>query len=233
MKLGAFKSGWHKSGTGPHAVIFRTGGIHGMDVALVVSGIGEDRAYAAAKRASAAFRPGAIISAGFSGGLDEGLKAGDVVVGQSTASPVRGRAAVYRSDPALLDAALGGLRAAESSPGDLVTVPVTLVTSQDKQDVAAEGGWVAADMESAGSARAAYEDGIPFIAIRAITDTLRMDLPVDFNRFIRHGRLNYPRFFLHVATHPISIPRLMLLGRNSTLAARNLAETVGRIVEKI
>ena len=233
LKLGAFKSGWHKSGTGPHAAIFRTGGIHGLDVALVVSGIGEDRAYAAAKRASAAFRPSAIISAGFSGALEESLKAGDVVVGQSTASPVRGRAAVYRSDPALLDAALGGMRGAESTPGELVTVPVTLVTKEDKLDVAAEGGWIAADMESAGSARAAYEDGVPFIAIRAITDPLRMDLPVDFNRFIVDGRIQYPRFILHVVTHPLAIPRLMLLGRNSTLAARNLAEAVGKLLTNI
>jgi adenosylhomocysteine nucleosidase len=233
LRLGAFKSGWHKSGTGPHAVIFRTGGIHGVDVALVVSGIGEERAYAAAKRATAAFRPDAFISAGFSCGLEEGLKAGDVVAGQSTASPVRGRAAVYRSAPELLNAATGDMHGAESAPGELVTVPMTLVTSQDKLDVAAEGGWIAADMESAGSARAAYEDGIPFIAIRAITDPLRTDLPVDFNRFIRHGRLDYPRFFLHVITHPLAIPPLMVLGRNSTLAARNLASAIDTVLSRL
>ena len=203
-----------------------------MDVALVVSGMGEDRAYAAAKRAIAALQPRAYVSAGYSGALNEDLKAGQLVIGESAFSAAHAGNAVYRSDVSLLKAALESC--GDCASGGLVTVPRTLVTDEEKRKAALSPGPshspLAADMESAGCARAAHEDGVPFIAIRAITDTFDEDMPVDFNPFIKDGRLCYPRLILHVLTHPWVIPGLMQLGRNSRLAAERLGEMVGKIV---
>ncbi len=89
VRLGSFKAGWHKLGKGQDAVIYKRGDIHGVDVALVVSGMGEDRAYAAAKRALAALSPRAYLSVGFSGALMDSIKPGDLVIGESTASPAK------------------------------------------------------------------------------------------------------------------------------------------------
>ena len=201
-----------------------------MDVALVVSGMGEDRAYAAAKRAIAALQPRAYLSAGYSGALNEDLKAGQLVIGESAFSAAHAGNAVYRSDVSLLKAALESC--GDCASGGLVTVPRTLVTDEEKRRTAlSPGPSLAADMESAGCARAAHEDGVPFIAIREITDTFDEDMPVDFNPYTKDGGLSYPRLILHVLTHPWVIPGLMQLGRNSRLAAKNIADAAGRIAK--
>ncbi len=212
-------------------MIYKRGDIHGVDVALVVSGMGEGRAYAAARLAIAALRPSAYVSAGFSGALKEGIRAGELVIGESTISLARAGDVEYRCDAPLLKAALDSC--GDCASGGLVTMPRTLVTAEEKRKAALSPspstGPIAADMESAGAARAAHEAGVPFIAIRAITDAFDEDMPVDFNRFIEDGRLCYPRFIMHVIAHPGALPGLIRLGRNSRLAARNLGEVVSRL----
>jgi len=206
------------------------GGIHGVDVALVVSGIGEDRAYRAAKAVCEALSPKAYVSVGLSAALSPALKPGDIVIGESTASLASGTR--YDSDSQLLEKAREALGSCGiCSFGPVIASPKVVVKSTEKKELASKYNAVALDMETAGAARAAMEAGVPFIAIRAISDTLDEDLPVDFNRFTRKdGGMCWPRFIAHVLTHPATIGPLMRLGRQSNLAAGNLAWAVERVV---
>jgi adenosylhomocysteine nucleosidase len=70
---------------------------------------------------------------------------------------------------------------------------------------------------------AAY--GIPAVAIRAISDSVDDDLPLDMNRvFTDEGQVSIPRVLGQVALHPTSVPDLVRLGRNSKAAAESLAK---------
>jgi adenosylhomocysteine nucleosidase len=70
---------------------------------------------------------------------------------------------------------------------------------------------------------AAY--GIPAIAIRAISDSVDDDLPLDMNRiFTDEGQVSIPRVLGQVALHPTSVPELVRLGQNSKVAAESLAQ---------
>jgi adenosylhomocysteine nucleosidase len=79
---------------------------------------------------------------------------------------------------------------------------------------------------------AAY--GIPAIAIRAISDTVDEDLPLDMNRiFTDEGQVSIPRVLGQVAMHPTSVPDLVRLGQNSKAAAESLARFLDKFVASI
>ena len=229
-RLGRFrKAGALKFGA--DHISYYTGGIHGKDVALFVSGVGGAKAYGTAKAACAALPVRAYVSVGFSAALKPELRPGDVVVGVRAAH-VDDQDACFESDRALLQTAMGALLGYGTCLfGPLLAADRVLTTSMEKRAVA--GSALALDMESLGAAKAASEAGVPFLAIRVISDTLDEDLPVDFNRFMKGGGMDWPRFFLHVVTHPGVIPGLMRLGRNSRLAAHNLAGAVDRFLLKL
>lgn len=89
----------------------------------------------------------------------------------------------------------------------------------------------AVEMESAGILRAAMEDGIPAVAIRAISDLAEEDLPLDMaGVFNDEGRVSVPRVIGQVALHPASIPGLVKLGKQSKLAAESLARFLDQYV---
>jgi len=225
MELAGLKKRGRFGRAGIPGVEAATGTLDGRDVALVVSGIGEERAYETARAVLSSLTASAYVSVGLSGSLNEGLKPGAVVVGESVKCACNGE--VFHSDAALLSAASEAIKkGAGATFGPLYASSVVVTTSADKYRLAAETGCVALDMETCGAARGAFGAGVPFMAVRVVSDGLDDDLPVDFNRFTKDGKMDWPRFMAHVLTHPGTIPPLMRLGRRSALAAGNLADAL-------
>src|SRR5262249_1363178 len=142
-----------------------------VDVRVVVSGVGPRAAIAAAE-ATFQDRPDACIASGLAGGLDDGLQVAEIIAG-GTVPGDEGRS--VDSDPRLFALALcGGASAATiySSP----TVVVRAVEKGRVREVAD-----AVDMESAAILGESARLGIPCIAIRAISDSSTVDLPLDLN----------------------------------------------------
>jgi adenosylhomocysteine nucleosidase len=79
---------------------------------------------------------------------------------------------------------------------------------------------------------AAY--GIPAIAVRAISDGVGDDLPLDMNRiFTDEGQVSIPRVLGQVALHPTSVPDLVRLGQNSKVAADALARFLDKFIATV
>ena len=76
-------------------------------------------------------------------------------------------------------------------------------------------------MEAAAVAHAAEKYGLPFIAVKAISDDLSFELP-EMNHFIRNGQFQTRKFVLHVALRPWLWLRVIRLARNTRLASENL-----------
>lgn len=200
------------------------GVIRGMDVALVVSGAGDARAYSSAREAIRLLSPKAYISVGLSGGLEEELMPGEVVLGESTGFPDGTR---YKADEVVMGRLLTGNT---FKSGPLLVSEKVITTSSGKREAAKTSGCIAVDMESCGAARAASEAGVPFLAIRAVSDTVDEDLPVDFNRFMKDGGMDWARLIPFMVTHPGVLPKLLNLGRKSGIASRNLAGAFSNIL---
>lgn len=82
------------------------------------------------------------------------------------------------------------------------------------------------DMEAATVARLAQMRGVPFYCFKGVSDSEHAALP-DLNRFIDvQGQMQMASFIAHVAVRPGLWGPLIELGRNSSVAARAIAESV-------
>jgi nucleoside phosphorylase len=92
----------------------------------------------------------------------------------------------------------------------------------------------AVEMESFTVLSHARANGVPGAAIRAVSDTVEEDLPLDMNGvFTSSGTVSIPRVLGQVALHPQSIPGLVKLGHNSKLAAEALAAFLDRYIRDL
>ena len=209
-ELAPLVRGWRQAGAvyqgnvalldGAHAVVFASSA--GMGAAAAT------RAFADVW-ASAGCALDAVVSYGWAGALSCGVGPPDVF----TASEV-------------IDSQTGE-RFATASPQ--TPVPLRLVTlghvarAEEKRALAERYQAVLVDMEAATIARLARAHGIPLYCVKAISDAYTDVLP-DFNRFLdRSGQLRLAPFVTYALLRPRYWGPLVRLGRNSRVAARNLA----------
>ncbi len=124
--------------------------------------------------------------------------------------------------PAVTQAALeaserGGL---PCRSGPFLTVPRVVSLARDKQELAAASGAIGLDMESASVAGAACERRIPFAIVRAASDLLEEDLPLDFNLFLKPA--GWLRGLMACVSRPSSVKGLVRLRTQSHAASRSM-----------
>lgn len=191
-------------------------GLVGRGVEVHVTGMGA----AATARAAAALvarRPRALVAAGFCGALDPALRPGDLVAAERVLDEATGEA--FPAHPALLAAA----------PGRRGTIVSAVRLARTPQERARLSG-TAVDLESAAAARVAAGAGVPFLALRAVTDSVGDRLPDFASIADARGRLRPGPGIRHFLAHPRDIPGLLRLLPASRRAGRALAEGVGSVV---
>ena len=83
------------------------------------------------------------------------------------------------------------------------------------------------DLETASYARVAAAKGVPYVVLRAVSDSADEALPLDFNRFRRpDGSSDRLRVGRHAVMHPSIIPELLQLRERLRHCAGRLAELV-------
>jgi adenosylhomocysteine nucleosidase len=194
-------------------------GLERPGVEIHVSGMGPDAAAALGARLTR--RPvRAMISTGFCGALVPRLDAGPIVVAERVVHENTGD--VFEADDVML-------AAAEGRRGTLVSASEVARTPADR---AALTG-LAVDMESAALARAARDAGVPFIAIRAISDRFRDRIP-DIAGMLDHvGRPDRGALIAFALSNPREIPRLIRLGRSAKRAGAALSDGVGTLLTRL
>jgi adenosylhomocysteine nucleosidase len=176
-------------------------------VVLVCGGIGSEAARRASEAVINLYRPKLVISAGFAGGLDPTLSAGQML------TP---RHVVDASDGSRTDSGMG--------EGVLVSFE-TVADVQQKAKLADAFGAHAVDMEAAAVAKSAEAHGLKFLACKVISDTHDSHLP-PIMRFVADGKFNASGFIWHVAVRPWLWGGVMRLARNSTVGAKVLCEAL-------
>ena len=170
---------------------------------LVCGGIGPVAARRATEAIISLYDPSEVVSVGFAGALETGLKVGDAFV------PRR-----------VVDA--GDSSVAETDVGSGTLVSFNSVASvQQKESLARAYGAQAVDMEAAAVARGAQAHGLPFTAMKAISDESNFEIPA-LDRFIRDGQFCAARFVAWVALRPWLWLTVIRMARNSAHATRTL-----------
>jgi adenosylhomocysteine nucleosidase len=181
------------------------------DVVLVCGGIGADSARRAAEAVIAIYAPGVVYSVGFAGGLDPGMKVGDILQPQSVVNAGDG-------SRIRLDGGKGVLAsfATVANPGQKAKL---------RESFAAQ----AVDMEAAAVALAAEARGVEFGVLKVISDESDFSLPA-IERFVgSDGRFSEARFALYAAVRPWLWAKVARLARNSSRASRVLCQALGKI----
>ena len=178
-----------------------------QNAVAVCGGIGSEAARRGAEAAINLYSPALIVSAGFAGGLDPKLEAGQML------TP---RHVVDASDGSRTDSGTG--------EGVLVSF-ATVADVQQKAKLADAYGAHAVDMEAAAVARSAEAHGIKFLACKVISDTHDSRLP-PIMRFVKNGHFNTGSFIAHVVIRPWLWRGVVQLARNSAVAAKVLSEAL-------
>ena len=185
---------------------------------------------------------GICISSGLAGGLRPEYRIGQVLAARTVSSGTIDYVATVQFDqPDFRIESSGPLLSFAEECGAVVanafyTSGRVIARAQEKKHLAHSAD--AVEMESFGILSAAAKDGIPAIAIRAVSDTADEDLPLDMTGvFTTEGRVSVPRVLGQVAMHPTAIPGLVKLGKQSKAAAESLAhfldQYVGMVAERM
>ncbi len=177
-------------------------------MALVCGGMGAAAARRAAEAIINLYHPELVISAGFAGGLDPLLQAGD------TLTP---RHVIDARDGSRTDSGFG--------EGVLVSFE-TVADAEQKTKLARAFGAHAVDMEAAAVARSALAHGVEFLACKVISDPSHSQLP-PLGRFIAEdGRFHALKFLAYVALRPWLWGGMQRLARDSAMAAGKLCQAL-------
>jgi len=175
------------------------------DLAVLVSGgIGAAAARRACEAVIKLYQPRLVISAGFAGALDPHLEVGHILT------------------PGLVIDANDSSRT-EVGSGNGVLVSFNAVADA-KQKLKLEKAYRAdaVDMEAAAVARGAEAHGIPFVAVKAISDEAGFEMP-SLDKFIAgDGQFQVARYVLFAAVRPWLWPGVIRLRANTQKASSAL-----------
>ena len=171
---------------------------------LVCGGVGAEAARRAAEAVITLYAPELMISAGFAGGLDPVLKAGETLTPRL-----------------VIDASDGSRSDSGSGQGVLVSFREVADPAQ-KASLAKAYGADAVDMEAAAVSRCAQAHGIRFLACKAVSDSREQRLPPVARFMAADGTFQSFRFLAHVALRPWLWIGVVQLARNTAAAAQSL-----------
>ena len=111
--------------------------------------------------------------------------------------------------------------------GTLLTVNQVISDSSAKQELGSSHKALAVDMETSSLIGHCIEKQIPFVSVRAISDTMEQSLINTSSFADGEGRVSKIKAGWYAATHPHAIKHLISLRSQSQKATANLTEILG------
>ncbi len=210
------------------------------EVVLLRTGIGTRRSESSLTSLLREFRPDLIVSLGFAGALREGLTAGDLVWASRVfflsygASRNEGTELpeIYLPDARKVADRL----AAEISvrEGCIVTLEDLVTKPEVRKRLPAEIPPPVCDMETFALAGVAARQGIPFFAVRSVSDISAHEIPAELlDIFDESGKILFFRLFGRVLRKPGLIRDMLHLRRDSERAAKSLGVITKSIIDAV
>jgi adenosylhomocysteine nucleosidase len=171
------------------------------------------------------YRPGVVLSAGFSGALHAQYQIGDVILATEVANTAGNRW------PASWP---GDLPPGEWRPplhrGRVLTAPQLVGDVEQKGLLGRQHEAVAVDMETAVVAQRCTQHGVPFGCVRAISDDLGEPLSPRLVACLSTSRVSPLRLAATLVRSPGLMGDLWRLAKQTKLAAEQLAAALGELL---
>lgn len=212
---------------------FHTGFFGEHRVALVESGVGQEKAAQAAEVLIDLFQPKRLLSTGYGGGLSKRLKRFNICFPEML---------VRESDDARLDLSEPVPQRIESfEPGPvrgrlaLLTTDFVASTPKQKSRLHHDTGAELVDMETFAVADICRRHEIPFLAIRIILDTAEEELPKDIQSIMKNAETGGARLVGSVLgsmfSRPSSVLDLFSLQQRALEATDRLAKKIATEIQ--
>jgi adenosylhomocysteine nucleosidase len=169
-----------------------------------------------------------VISIGYAGGTHSDIQAGDLLVARQFLN--------FSKDgepPQKIDVPFCLAEQAEKVPpskkysafkGSLLTMDQVINKPEDKRAIGEDYGANAIDMETSILAHLAAAKKVPFLSVRAITDTVDEEL-IDVSSFMENdGQVSTLKAGWYVLTHPGKIPKFISLQEIAQRGTKNITE---------
>ncbi|MFL6590078.1 MAG: hypothetical protein ACJ8M4_07900 [Chthoniobacterales bacterium] len=161
-----------------------------------------------------------LISAGFAGALENGLRVGNVLVAEnySTAELVASPRLQLDDEGTFL--------------GKLLTVPRMVELQGEREDLAKRTGAIAVDMETEIIATTCASHELPMLSVRAISDTISEPFPAPAKVLfdVARQKTNFLRLASYLVAHPSALTRLNAFREQIAVARKALTVTLQKIV---
>jgi adenosylhomocysteine nucleosidase len=194
-----------------HPLIF----FESEDALLLCGGIG----HAAGKRAAEVVieyaNPSCLIATGLAGGLKPEWTLARTMVAAEVVDETTGR------------------RFKTAYGEGTVVSSREIARAAKKQELASRFGADVVDMEGAAVAEVAEAHGLPFLAVKAVSDELDFELPPLQGFVDAEGRFQGARFGFWAAWHPRWWPAIAQLKKNSDRAAEALAIKLREVITEV
>jgi len=203
-----------------NGVVVHTGSVGNADVIATTTGMGTALATRATERLLGLGEFDRVVVVGIAGGVGPSVGIGDVVIPQVVVDGTTGTP--Y-----------------QPTPIDAPTARGTIVTSDDfiidpaRLDALIAEGVIAVDMETGSVAAACAARGVPWSAVRAISDRAEEGDAEMPGLAHSDGTPNGSAILKYFARHPGRIPYMLKVGRGSVLAAKNAATTAALAVARL
>jgi len=200
----------------------------GVNIFLVRTGVGKNCALNALEKVLLRVNPSLILSIGYAGGLNPKLKVGDVFLADKVLeiNPASNAVRNHSLDLKQLEL-LDELNLSKKivvHRGALITVDQVVDDTLVKQELGLRFNALAVDMETAVLIEHANEKKIPFLSVRAFSDTVEQSL-VNVSSFIdSNGRVSKLKAGWYAMTHPRRIKQFISLRGQSQQATRNMTD---------
>ena len=213
---------------------FYEGTLANQPVALLALGVGKECARIAAEMTIKCYRPDLVISAGFGGGLQDHVRAGDIVIGSEVLDLYAddGKNVRWRSSHRLCphDELTGNFRIHR---GKMLTADEMVLRAKNKMRLGQATGALTVDMETSAVAAACAARSTDMLAVRCITDNDHENLPREFNDFFIVGQLQPSRIVSASFRRPRLLGDLARMGYRAASSGKTLARFLESAVGKL
>ncbi|UCH81683.1 MAG: hypothetical protein JSW20_03445 [Nitrospiraceae bacterium] len=207
-------------------------------IIFVQTGMGQAHQERACKYIVEEHRPECILSIGFGGALFSYAEVGELVWGTKlilfpedteryrlSNGNIEGKHMLEIPDEEEIFRRLSG--EINITRGSVITLKKPSKKSLVKEALPRELSSPVCDMETFILAKYSLQSGLPFYSIRAVTDRLDEDIPLElFSVVDREGNYNMARALKLLVFKPRLIPEAIKLGRHAGIAAENLSQAV-------
>jgi adenosylhomocysteine nucleosidase len=189
-------------------------------IRIHVTGVGRRRTQVALEQIlTESDSPRYIIAAGFCGALLPTLRVGDIVIAREVVD-VAGHTWPTHCTSTLQD----------KQCGRILTANGLIANAAEKRRLGEFHKADAVDMESAAVAEVCSARGVPFLAVRSVSDTVDTELSPELVRLLSGSNVSAWKAFGALLRKPALIGEFRRLARDTRLAARNLAEALVIII---